>query len=93
MFMSAKMTFKKEPKEKLNYSVLANSMKKLEKEINRVDFNVYCADREEEGYIMGDYELDDGIYGEIYVECDDMYEERIKNLVEGSKNWTNYLYR
>jgi len=92
MVMFIKLTFKEnDTKEKILYQELSRSLKRFKETINRIDFNVYCADRCDECFILGDYDLDDGVFGEIYVEGDDMYKKTVMNRIEGIKNLVNYM--
>ena len=92
MVMFVKITFEdRNDKEKLYYQEISKELKKLEEKINRVDFNVYCVDRDDEGFYMGDYDLEDGVYGEIFVEGDNIYEKIVKDRIEGSKNFVNWM--
>ncbi len=92
MFKFIKLTFKdNDIKERRLFEEMEKSLKGLEKKINKMDFNVYCVNRYDEGFLMGDYDLPRGVYGEIYVEGDDVYEDSVMNRIMGTERFVNYL--
>ena len=92
MVMFIKLTFKdNDVKERRLYEEMSKNLKEIKEKINKVDFNVYCVDRYDEGFLMGDYDLRTGVYGEIYVEGDDIYKKTIMDRINGTKHWVNYL--
>lgn len=93
MFKFVKLSFEdNNSKEKVLFEEMCKNLKELEKKINKDNFNVYCVSRCDEGFVMGDYDLPKNVYGEIYVEGDDVYEESVMNRIEGTKNWVNYIF-
>lgn len=66
-------------------------MKKLEKKVNRKDFNVFCVNIYDDEVYYGEYYLRRGVYGEIRVECDDVFKDAVMYRIEGTKHWVNYL--